>query len=274
MDHILNKIIIKTKRQVFSEILGDNSSLFKGEGYDFIELREYETGEDCKKIDWTTSAKLQKPYVKVFHETKELNIVVASMLDHGVLFGTSKQKQEIIANIVSILGFSAIKQNNPFSSYIFHQSKYHNTKPSKHIHSIINATSNILQFNPRGLEADYNTLQNTLYKQIKKRSLIFVIGDFFDDCDLRLLSIKHEVIAIIVRDKFEEDPKHIGQINLIDKSNIKSNINISSKSVKTYKQNLYENDHKLFEHFKQNKIKWCKIYTNADPIVALRGLFD
>jgi len=61
---MLNHILIKAKRQVFSEHLGTNLSPMKGEGYDFIELREYEYGEDIKKIDWTTSAKLQKPYVK------------------------------------------------------------------------------------------------------------------------------------------------------------------------------------------------------------------
>ncbi len=274
MNHTLNKIIIKTKRQVFSEILGDNISPFKGEGYDFVELREYESGEDIKKIDWITSAKLQKPYVKVFHETKELNIIIASMLDHGVLFGTSKPKQELIASVVSILGFSAIKQNDPFSSYIFHNTKHSNTTPSKHIHSVIDATNNILEFNPKGLEANYKNLTNTLYKQIKKRSLIFVLGDFLNDCDLRLLSIKHEVVAIIIRDRFEEEPSNIGQINLVDKDNTKLNININSHSIKSYQQNLYANDHKLFEHFKQNQIKWCKIYTNEDPIVALRSLFD
>ncbi len=58
-------------------MLGNNTTLFKGEGYDFVELREYEDGEDIKKIDWIISAKMQKPYVKVFHSQRELNITIA-----------------------------------------------------------------------------------------------------------------------------------------------------------------------------------------------------
>ncbi|XPV54901.1 MAG: DUF58 domain-containing protein [Halarcobacter ebronensis] len=60
---------------MFSENIGNNSSsLLKGEGYDFLELKEYEYGEDVKNIDWVISAKLKKPYVKVFHAQRELNI--------------------------------------------------------------------------------------------------------------------------------------------------------------------------------------------------------
>ena len=90
MSNQLKKILIKTKRQVFSEISGNNASIFKGEGYDFIELREYQVGDDVKKIDWIISAKLQKPFVKIFREERELNVVVASMLNGSVHFGTKK----------------------------------------------------------------------------------------------------------------------------------------------------------------------------------------
>ena len=73
MNQALKKILIKTKKQVFSEIIGNNSTKIKGEGYDFCELKEYEYGEDVKNIDWVISAKMQKPYVKVFYAQKELN---------------------------------------------------------------------------------------------------------------------------------------------------------------------------------------------------------
>ena len=78
MNHALKKILIKTRRKIFSEVIGNNSSLLKGEGYDFMELKEYEYGEDVKKIDWVISAKFKKPYVKVFHAQKELNINIVS----------------------------------------------------------------------------------------------------------------------------------------------------------------------------------------------------
>ena len=88
MNEILKKIVIKTKKQVFSEIIGNSVTKLKGEGYDFCELREYENGEDIKNIDWVISAKMQKPYVKIYHSQKELNIKIISFLNGSVYFGT------------------------------------------------------------------------------------------------------------------------------------------------------------------------------------------
>ena len=88
----LQKILIKSKKAAFSHIIGNNSTLFKGEGYDFVELREYEDGEDIKKIDWKTTAKMQKPYVKVFHSQRELNISIVPILNGSIHFGTTRLK--------------------------------------------------------------------------------------------------------------------------------------------------------------------------------------
>ena len=95
MNQTLKKILIKTKKQVFSEIIGNNTTNRKGEGYDFCELKEYEYGEDVKNIDWVISAKLQKPYVKIFHSQKELNIKIVSFLSGSTYFGTDIFKQDM-----------------------------------------------------------------------------------------------------------------------------------------------------------------------------------
>ena len=76
----VKKILLKTKKQVFSEMLGNNPSLFQGEGFEFAELREYVYGDDVRKIDWKTTAKLGKPYIRVYHEERELNVVAAVMM--------------------------------------------------------------------------------------------------------------------------------------------------------------------------------------------------
>lgn len=90
MNQTLKKILIKTKKQTFSEIIGNNTSKQKGEGYDFCELKEYEYGEDVKNIDWVISAKMQKPYVKVYHAQKQLNIKIVNFLNGSTYFGTKK----------------------------------------------------------------------------------------------------------------------------------------------------------------------------------------
>ena len=271
---MLNHILIKTKRQVFSEHLGNNLSPKKGEGYDFLELREYEEGEDIKKIDWISSAKLQKPYIKIYHDVKELNIIISCMLNGSLFFGTSKLKQEIMAEVSSILGYSSIKQNDPFSSFIFSSTNIQYTKPTKKIFSVSNMVSNILNFNPIGYKNDYKYMADKLYHQIKKKSLLFIIGDFLDEFDFKLLSAKHEVIVIIIRDKFEENPDLFIDINMVDPSNnSKFNMNLNKSTIKSYKLKIVQNDKKMIKHFKDNNIKWCKIYTNEEPVIKLKKLF-
>lgn len=84
------KILLKARKQVFGEMLGNNASLFQGEGFEFTELREYVYGDDVRKIDWKTTAKLGKPFIKIYNEERELNVVTAVMLGGSTYFGTLK----------------------------------------------------------------------------------------------------------------------------------------------------------------------------------------
>lgn len=275
MNKTLKKIIIKTRRNIFSEIIGNNSSLLKGEGYDFLELKEYEYGEDVKKIDWLVSAKFKKPFVKVFHAQKELNINIVSILNGSIYFGTKKFKQELVTEIAAILGYSCVKQGDPFSSYIANESVELCTKKSKRNFAVTMMSEKIFDYECIGKKVDFKNLSNELFKKIKKRSIIFLIGDFFDtkDIDFRLLSKKHEIIAIIVRDKFEEEPFELGNVNLIDPSTNKVfDGNISKSVINNYKNRVKAEDHKLYEHFQKCGVKFTKIYTNEEPLPKLLRL--
>ncbi len=275
MNKVVKKILIKTKKAVFSEIIGNNNSLFKGEGYDFVELREYETGEDIKKIDWMISAKMQKPYVKVFHAQKEQNIAIVPLLSGSMHFGTSQFKQQLLTEVCSLLGFSCIKQGDPFVSMSANEQVETLTKKSKKIFSVYEMAEKIDAYNCLQKNIDYPTITKELFKHIKKRSIIFLIGDFFEieQLDLRLLSRKHEVICIIIRDHFEEDPKELGSVHFVDPSNAQSYDGVLNKSlIKQYRQRIKQNDHVLYEHFQSCGIRSVKIYTNDDPIVKLLKL--
>ncbi len=275
MNKTLKKILIKTKRQIFSEIIGNNSSLLKGEGYDFLELKEYEYGEDVKKIDWIISAKFKKPYVKVFHAQKELNINIVSILSGSAYFGSKKFKQELITEICSIIAYSCIKQGDPFSSYIANEKLELCTKKSKRNFAVGEMSEKIFNYNCLGKKQDFKTITNQLFKQLKKKSIIFFVGDFFDiqELDLRLLSKKHEILAIIVRDKFEENPSLLGNVNLVDPSTNKSfEGNIDQQTVNKYIKYIKENDHKLFGHLQNCAIRFTKIYTDENPLSKLLRL--
>ncbi len=271
----MKKILIKAHRAVFSDVSGNNTTLFKGEGYDFVELREYEAGEDVKKIDWIISAKMQTPYVKVFHAQRELNISIAPILGGSVYFGTSKFKQDVICEICAILGYSSVGQGDKFDSFICNEDVIFNTKKTKRIFAVHEMTRKIYKYDVKQKRVDYKLITNNLFNKIAKKSIIFLIGDFFsiDNLDLRILAKKHEVIAIIVRDKFEEEPKALGSVNLIDPQNFKVfNGDMNNSLVNEYKIKIKANDHKLYEHFQKCGVRFTKIYTHEEPMIKLMPL--
>ena len=270
----LKKILIKTRRQIFSEVAGNNPSILQGEGFDFMELREYAYGDDIRHIDWNVTARMQKPYVKIFKEERELNIVIVSVLGGSVYFGRKKFKQESMAELVALLGYSSIKNGDQFSSFIYTNKLETITPPSKNIHSVQKATKAVLEYPAFGKKVDSDTLPKLLFDRIKRRSIIFVLGDFFDIFDFRLLSKKHEVIALVVRDHLEENPMALGALNLIDPQTQKTTfLDIDEKAAKRYSQKVHKKDHQLYKNFRKNQIAFTKLYTDEEAFVKLSKLF-
>ncbi len=270
----LKKILIKTRRQIFSEVAGNNPSILQGEGFDFMELREYAYGDDIRHIDWNVTARMQKPYVKIFKEERELNIVIVSVLGGSVYFGRKKFKQESMAELVALLGYSSIKNGDQFSSFIYTNKLETITPPSKNIHSVQKATKAVLEYPAFGKKVDSATLPKLLFDRIKRRSIIFVLGDFFDIFDFRLLSKKHEVIALVVRDHLEENPMALGALNLIDPQTQKTTfLDIDEKAAKRYSQKVHKKDHQLYKNFRKNQIAFTKLYTDEEAFVKLSKLF-
>ncbi len=270
MNKTAKKIILKTRKQVYGDRVGNNPSLFDGEGFEFAELREYIYGDDVRKIDWKTTAKLGKPFVKIYKEERELNVVVVSMMGGSIYFGTVKQKSEIVAELVATLGFSAIKNGDRFSHILFADKLYDVMKPSKKHFSIHQAVEKITHFEPLGKEANYAKLIETLHHRLTKKSLLFILSDFIGEIDLRLLSVKHDIFAVIVRDRFEENPTALGHIKLVDmQSSMSIEADINTNTLQAYKKAIHDNDEKLYIGFKKQGIRFIKVYTHEDSTLKL-----
>ncbi len=272
--HTVKKILIKTRRQIFSEVAGNNASIFQGEGFDFMELREYTYGDDIRHIDWNVTARMQRPFVKIFREERELNIVIVSVLGGSVYFGRRKFKQEQIAETVALLAYSAIKNGDRFSSHIYTDRLRNITPPSKQIHSVRKATEAVLDFPALGQSVDAAALPQLLFERIKRRSIIFVIGDYFDRFDFRLLSKKHEVIAVAVRDRLEEQPLPMGLVNLHDpQSRRTALLHVDEDAADRYARRVHAADLAMHKTFRKHQIAFAKIYTDEEPFVKLTKLF-
>jgi len=271
----LSKILVRARRQVFSEMVGNNPSIFQGEGYDFIELREYMPGDDIRHIDWNITAKMQKPYIKIFKEERELNIVIASMLNGSVHFGAKKFKQELIAEVVANLSYAILHNGDLLSTHIYADRLYSESRPTKKVSSITKSVDEILSFDALNKVADYKLLSESLYKRVRRRSLILVVADFFEVPDFKLLAKKHEVIAVIVRDRLEENPPVMGFSSLRDpETGVQLEGDYTQKSVDAYAQKVHEHDRALYSKLRKDGIRFTKVYTDENSAIALRRLFE
>lgn len=271
----LQQILVKARRQVYSEIIGNNPSVFKGEGYDFIELREYMVGDDIRHIDWNITAKMQKPFIKVFREERELNVVVASMCGGSMHFGSKRFKQDLLAELVALLNFSTLKNGDLCTNYLFADKQYYHSKPTKKLHSVMKSTQSVLEFEALNKSSDYKLMNDTLFQRTKRRSLIIVLADFFEIPDFKVLAKKHEVLAIVVRDRLEENPPEFGFSSLMDpESGSVVEGDFNKRSVQTYEAKVKAHDKLLFETFKKQRIRFVKVYTDDLPAVKLRRLFE
>ena len=255
-------------------MLGNNASLFQGEGFEFSELREYVYGDDIRKIDWKTTAKLGKPYIRIYQEERELNVVTAVILGGSTYFGTVRQKSELMGELVASIGFSAMKNGDLFSNIIFADKLYDMSRPNKKFFAIEDILNKIDDFEMLGKKSDYALFTDVIFKRLKRKSFLFVISDFVGDVDLTLLSKKHDIVALIVRDKFEDKPQELGYLRVMDMESSQTfEGNIGRSELENYTKALAQNDGKLYAHFKKNNIRFTKIYTDEDPFLKLSRLF-
>lgn len=269
------QILIKARRQIIGDRIGNNPSLFRGEGFDFIELREYVSGDDTRHIDWNVTAKMGKPFVKVFREERELNVLTVALLGGGLHFGSEKFKIESVAETVALIGYSAVANGDVFGHSNYSETLRNEIRPAKKRFSVQQATQSVLDAEILHHRVDLNHAIKELYRRTARRSLIVLIGDFFDIPDLRLLARKHEVVCIVVRDRAEENPSVMGFSALIDpETGVVLEGDFNERSVKRYRERVRAHDIELFESFRTSGVRATKLYTDANAIVTLRRLFE
>ena len=268
-----NLLTLKSRKKIFSNLLGEHNSTFGGVGLDFKDLREYSSGDDIRHINWKVTAKTMTPAINEYNEDKQLNVVVVYLNSGSIYFGTNKSKQDTMVEVMASLGYATVSKNDMLTTVFFSSKEDKFFKPSKHKGVVDMTIDTAYSLKILGKEIDYKKLNEYLLSKIKKKSLIFIVGDFLEFGDFRLLGIKHEVNCVVVRDRFEEDLKLFGEFNFVDTSSANSeNIFVDEASVQRYNKLLAKHDKDLFFHFKQSNIRYKKIYTDESVIVKLNQL--
>jgi uncharacterized protein (DUF58 family) len=255
------KIFLKTKKKIFSDYVGNIPTIFKGSGFDFYDISEYSYGDDARNIDWFLSKKHNKLLIKRYHEERELDISIAIPSTKRDLFGTKISKIDIILEIAYIIGIYTLMQNNKFSYYLYNSNGFVFQKPTKMQKSLMNLQKMVENL---ATDIDYNIFFDNIIKY-KKRGILFIISDLFDNLPIDKINQKFEVILIIVRDRFEENLAALGNITISSSNNF-FDTHIDKKMVKRFQDEQRLKDKLIFEKIHKYGIRYIKIYTDDEPL--------
>jgi uncharacterized protein (DUF58 family) len=216
----VRQIEIKTRGLVNHVFSGEYHSVFKGRGMEFSEVREYQYGDDIRAIDWNVSARFNHPFIKIFEEERELTVMLLVDLSRSEQFGSvHSMKNEIVTEICAVLAFSAIRNNDKVGLIMFTDKIEKFIPPKKGKAHILRIVRELLSFEPESSGTNMKAALEYLNHVMKKRSISFVISDFIDegyDQAMRIVSKRHDVIAITMSDPRERELPKIGLVKMKD----------------------------------------------------------
>lgn len=216
----IRKIEITTRRAVNDLAGGEYHSVFKGRGMEFDEVRHYTAGDPVNSIDWKVTARTGIPFVKRFVEERELTVILAVDVSASHGFGSSmRSKKDIIVELGALLAFSAIRNNDRVGLLTFSDVVETYMPPKKGRSHGMRVLSELVTMEPSSRGTSISDALDYLARVEKGRGIIFLISDFLDEgyeSQVNILSKKHDLLLMRVRDKMEIQLPTEGLIDLQD----------------------------------------------------------
>jgi uncharacterized protein (DUF58 family) len=275
----LRKIEITTNRLATEQLSGNYTSVFKGQGLAFREVREYQPGDDVRTIDWNVSARMNSTYVKVFVEEREMTVMLVVDLSASTRFGTRvSSKARLSAEVAALCAFSAIKNNDRVGLILATDQIEKLVPPKKGQKHVLRVVREILGATPERTGTDLKIALETLHSVSRRRSVAFVISDFYTTGYERALSLaaaRHDVIPLLLVDPRDEELPDVGMASFEDLESGESVIvDTSSALVRAhYKKQMRAQRQEHLKLFRKLGIDHCVVRTDQPYIKPLRDLF-
>ena len=281
----VRKIEIKTRALSHQVFAGEYHSAFKGRGMTFSEVREYQYGDDVRSMDWNVTARMRSPYVKVFEEEREMTVVLLVDVSRSGLFGTAvKTKRDQIAEIASVLSFSAILNNDKVGALLFSDKVEKFIPPKKGRSHLLHIIREILEYEPTSDGTDIGGALQFLTGAIKKKSTAFLLSDMMDvdgegapryEEALKIAANRHDISVIRIYDPREKEIPDIGLVNVKDAETGRTAwINTSSRKVRDayshWFADAWDASGKVFNRYRIDNVE---IATDQDYVKSLLGFF-
>ena len=283
----VKQIEVRTNRLVTDSLAGNYHSVFKGSGMNFDEVREYVAGDEIRTIDWNVTARTGTPHVKKFTEERELTILLLIDISSSNNFGSSScSKRELMAELGSVLAFSAVRNNDKVGLVLFTDEIEHYIPPDKGRSHILRVIRDILYFEPNGRRTNLSLPLEFIGKVMKRRAVIFLISDFFVSTDpehyfselqptLKICNRHHDLISMVITDPREHELPDCGWLTLEDaESGQQVELNSSDPAVRKGWTELHQNfKKKLHQTFGSAGIDPLNLSTDKPYTVELLSFF-
>ena len=275
----IRRIQIRTSHMVNDILAGQYESVFKGQGMEFKEVREYVPGDDVRMIDWNVTARTGTPHVKLLAEERELTVMLLVDASASGRFGsTGRFKHEIAAELCAVLAFSAIKNNDKVGLVIFTDTVELYIPPSKGRKHVLRVIREVLYFRPKGTGTDIPGALQFLNGVTRRRAVAFLVSDFMADnyeTPLRIANRRHDVIAISVTDPREETLPDVGFISVRDtETGRESLVNTSNAELrKQYAREAVERAKRRNHVFQRTHVDAIHVRTDQPYVAEIYRFF-
>ncbi|MDR2399212.1 MAG: DUF58 domain-containing protein [Endomicrobium sp.] len=273
----IRQLEIKSSKLVNEIFAGQYQSVFKGQGIEFAEVREYQIGDDFRSIDRNVTARHGKPFIKLFAEERELTVIFLIDVSASQNFGSSdKLKSEVAAEVSALLAFSSLKNNDRIGMLSFSDHVEKIIKPRKGKNNILRIINEILSSNPKGTKTSISTALKAINEIWTRRAIVFLISDFQDENyekDLAITAKRHDLICIRVEDERETDISKVGLIGIQDPETNETTIVDSSSLSESFKQNALEFKNRTDKIFKKTEVGVINLNTKNSYIKPLIRFF-
>ena len=275
----IRRIQIRTSHLVNDILAGQYESVFKGQGMEFHEVREYVPGDDIRSIDWNVTARTNTPFIKLLSEERELTVMLLVDASGSGRFGSATQlKNELAAELCAVLAFSAIKNNDKVGLIIFTDDVELYVPPSKGRQHVLRVIREVLYFKPKGIKTNIPRALDFLNQVTRRRAVTFLVSDFMaDDYEktLRIANRRHDVVAISVTDPREEELPDVGLLSLRDaESGREVLVDTSDSHVRAeYKKQMFLRAKRRDESFARTRVDAIHVRTDRSYIEEIYKFF-
>jgi len=300
----IRQIEIRTNRIVTETLAGAYHSVFKGQGMNFDEVREYQPGDDVRAIDWNVTARMNHPFIKKFVEERELTLMLIVDVSGSGLFGSRGQsKRELAAEIASVLAFSAIRNNDKVGLILFSDEVEKFIPPRKGRSHVLRVIREVLFFEPKRRGTDLNHALEFFLRVQAHKAITVIVSDFLGSpvtarktgerrsrsqmmlleslaqtsfTMLRQANRKHDLVAVQVTDPRELELPELGRLVLQDAETgeiVEVNTGDERKR-RAFAERQAKSQEQLLRLFRRAGIDAIQLRTDEDYGVELARFFE